>query len=261
MAFYCSTVSVYNFSFTMLKPVAPLSFVPRAVRIRVNTEAFFDIVPIIALVTTPVRPLIKPITTKNTVLEFTAIWPAVVPCKDAEAAHLVVEPVAFETWPVRPPVDPVSLLNVVFKVALIITALCPDFNAKIHLFGLLRVGRIGLLSFGRSRLNAPENTHLRGLVKHPDAWVIFSRGCSEEGKPVPLAFYPIPLEVTFVGPHQLSVTAKNIVINPWNRRLGRSSMLVKPHLRLLRKSTSRASRLDLRNLPNVVKWAELHSAE
>jgi len=245
----------------VLKPVAPLSFIPRAVRIRVNTEAFLDIVPIIALVTTPVRPLIKPKTAKNAVFEFTAIWPAVVPFKDAEAAHLVIEPVAFKTWTVRPPVDPVSLLNIVFKVALIITALCPDFNAKIHLFGLLRVGRIGLLSFGRSSLNAPENTHLRGGVKHPDAWVIFSRGCSEEGKPVPLAFDPIPLKVAFVGPNKLAVTAKNIVMNPWNRRLGRSSMLVKPHLRLVRNRTSRASRLDLGNLPNIVKWAKFHSAE
>jgi hypothetical protein len=51
---------------------------------------------------------------------------------------------------------------------------------------------------------------------------------------------------------------------PWNCRLLRPSCTMEPHLLRLtsmRHRTSRAARLVLRNLTNIVKRAELHRAK
>jgi hypothetical protein len=99
-------------------------------------------------------------------------------------------------------------------MTLIITAFCPNFDAKINMFGLLRVGRIGLLALMRSCLNASEDTHLRSGIKYPDSRIILPGGCSKKCEAVSLPSNPISLEVAFVRPYKFAVTAKHIVLVP-----------------------------------------------
>ena len=156
---------VYVCSKAMLLTLVPPALVFTAICPVVNTEAFFFIHEVLAIVANTVSVNIDSMTLHIVGLPLTVVLAAILPEVDAVTMNLVIEPLAFVSASISPSIFAMALLLAHYVFTLVFGAFRPSLNTVSMLLVFLPV------SFITRTFDVGVNSEAVRFVVHPSAVV------------------------------------------------------------------------------------------